>query len=87
MNVRIQTENNQFVLAFNENIVELFDFEEDQNYDVELEGSYDTISSILTGELKLRQAARTNDLLIRASYRKLLLLESIFYLSKPYRVV
>lgn len=46
-----------------------------------LSGSYENIKEILCGKRNLRQSAANNDLLIRANFRSILLLESIFYLT------
>jgi hypothetical protein len=55
----------------------------DEIYDAIISGPRDSIQAILTGKEKLRDAMRWNDVTVTSTFRKLLFLESLFYLSKP----
>ncbi|MBB5356269.1 hypothetical protein HNR43_002250 [Anoxybacillus mongoliensis] len=54
---------------------------------ITIRGSAQAIMSLLKGSLKLQQQLRLNELSITASFRHILLLESIFFLAKPYDLV
>lgn len=56
----------------------------DQNstYDAIISGSLESINIILTGGEKLREAMKWKKVSVETTFRKLLLLESLFYLCK-----
>ncbi|EMT45256.1 hypothetical protein [Anoxybacillus flavithermus] len=54
---------------------------------ITIRGSTQAMMSLLQGSLKLQQQLRLNELSVTASFRHILLLESIFFLAKPYDVV
>ncbi|CUA80514.1 hypothetical protein [Anoxybacillus suryakundensis] len=54
---------------------------------ITIRGSAKAIMSLLEGSLKLQQQLRLNELSVTASFRHILLLESIFFLAKPYDLV
>lgn len=54
---------------------------------ITIRGSAQAIMSLLQGSLKLQQQLRLNELSVTASFRHILLLESVFFLGKPYDLV
>ena len=50
---------------------------------VTIKGKKQIITEIVKGQLKLRQAISDQDLIVTATFRSVLLLESIFYLVNP----
>lgn len=52
------------------------------HYDVEIAGSEEAVLSLITGEVKLRNAISQNEIMLETTFRKKLLLESFFCLGK-----
>ncbi|MDF2037481.1 hypothetical protein P2R12_11015 [Cytobacillus oceanisediminis] len=52
------------------------------HFDVEILGSDEAVLSLISGELKLRDALSQNKIMMETSFRKKLLLESFFCLGK-----
>ncbi|EWG11677.1 SCP2 sterol-binding domain-containing protein [Cytobacillus firmus] len=52
------------------------------HFDVEITGSEEAVLSLITGEVKLRDAISQNKIMMDTTYRKKLLLESFFFLGK-----
>jgi hypothetical protein len=52
------------------------------HFDVEITGSEEAVLSLITGEVKLRDAISQNKIMMETTYRKKLLLESFFCLGK-----
>jgi len=72
--IPLSVRNGEIVMDYNNN---------DEIYDAIISGPRDSIQAILTGKEKLRDAMRWNDVTVTSTFRKLLFLESLFYLSKP----
>ncbi|MEH7344143.1 hypothetical protein V7122_09735 [Bacillus sp. JJ1532] len=53
-----------------------------QQFDAIISGSKESIHAILTGSEKLREAIRWKKVSVDSTFRKILLLESLFFLSK-----
>lgn len=58
-------------------------FLEDQYETITIKGEEQIISEIISGKQKLRQAISSQDLTVSATFRAILLLESIFFLTNP----
>ncbi|KAF0817289.1 hypothetical protein KIS4809_3984 [Bacillus sp. ZZV12-4809] len=52
------------------------------HFDVEISGLEEDVLSLITGEVKLREAISRNKIIMEATFRKKLLIESFFYLGK-----
>jgi hypothetical protein len=84
--IRFECENENVIFAISKNGTE-----EEKTVDekrlLTIRGSEEAIETLLTGELKLQQQMRLEELSVAGSFRHMLLLESIFHLAKPYRFV
>ncbi|MBU8880822.1 hypothetical protein BGM26_17865 [Bacillus sp. FJAT-29790] len=54
------------------------------DFDAVISGSKAVIQSLFTGKRKLRDAVKDEEIIIVSTFRKTLLLESLFLLSKPH---
>ncbi|KYD30192.1 MULTISPECIES: hypothetical protein [Geobacillus] len=61
--------------------------ENDERNTLTVRGSKEALASLLSGELKLQQLVRLQEVHVSGSFRHLLLLESLLHLAKPYRHV
>ncbi|KAF0823479.1 SCP2 sterol-binding domain-containing protein [Cytobacillus firmus] len=52
------------------------------HFDVEISGTEEAVLSLITGEVKLRDAISQNKIIMEANFRKKLLIESFFCLGK-----
>ncbi|WP_077214603.1 hypothetical protein [Bacillus dakarensis] len=55
----------------------------DKRINVKINGDQEVLSSLLLGEIKLREAKRRNLLLVESTFRTSLFLESLFKLAMP----
>lgn len=78
----IQTEREVAKLVFdNKNILITYP-QYFENPDVTISGSIENLRSIFMGKEKLREAINNKNITVQASFRRLLFLESLFFLSK-----
>ncbi|AMX82411.1 sterol-binding protein [Geobacillus subterraneus] len=61
--------------------------EKDERNTLTVRGSTKALESLLSGELKLQQLVRLQEVYVSGSFRHMLLLESLLHLAKPYRHV
>ncbi|ABO68297.1 MULTISPECIES: hypothetical protein [Geobacillus] len=59
----------------------------DERHTLTVRGSKKALESLLSGELKLQQLVRLQEVSVSGSFRHMLLLESLLHLAKPYRHV
>ncbi len=83
----IQSEDDTFFIHINKGNVELLIEENHHHIDAYLQGQKEHIISLLSGEIKLRQATVSNVITLQATFRTALYLETLFYLVKPYKYV
>jgi len=84
--IELQWESRQVLLCVSREGIRRVE-ETDEERVITIRGSTQAIMSLLQGSLKLQQQLRLNELSVTASFRHILLLESIFFLAKPYDVV
>jgi hypothetical protein len=82
LNIRIITDNKNSVLAIRHSEVLLLDDHWEKNVTCTICGREESINILLNGREKLRNLIRNGQLEVIASFRSLLLMESMFYLTK-----
>lgn len=80
LNIRLVIDQKDFVLAFANGTVSLL--EDTKDTEVTISGHQDSVSLLVEGKEKLRSLIKEGQLQVAASFRAVLLLESIFYLTK-----
>nr|WP_263324979.1 SCP2 sterol-binding domain-containing protein [Neobacillus sp. Marseille-Q6967] len=80
LNIRLVMDQKDFVLAFTNGAVSLLDHT--KNTEVTISGHQESVSLLVEGKEKLRSLIKEGQLQVAASFRAVLLLESIFYLTK-----
>lgn len=84
--IQLQWENEQILLCISKEGIRRVE-EVNAERMITIRGSAQAVMSLLKGSLKLQQQLRLNELSVTASFRHILLLESIFFLAKPYDLV
>ncbi|ACJ34831.1 hypothetical protein [Anoxybacillus flavithermus] len=84
--IQLQWESREVLLCISKEGIRCVE-EVDGERVITIRGSAQAMMSLLQGSLKLQQQLRLNELSVTASFRHILLLESIFFLAKPYDVV
>ncbi|WNS74862.1 hypothetical protein RRV45_18560 [Bacillus sp. DTU_2020_1000418_1_SI_GHA_SEK_038] len=69
-------------LIFREGHISINSDDQKQQFDAIISGSKESIHAILTGREKLREAIRWKKVSVDSTFRRLLLLESLFFLCK-----
>lgn len=84
--IQLQWESGQILLSISKEGIQRVE-KANEDRVISIRGSAQAIMSLLQGSLKLQQQLRLNELSVTASFHHILLLESIFFLAKPYDVV
>lgn len=69
-------------IKFLDGHISIYPDNQKQHFDAIISGSKESIHSILTGSEKLREAIRWKKVSVDSTFRKILLLESLFFLCK-----
>ncbi|EPZ39845.1 MULTISPECIES: hypothetical protein [Anoxybacillus] len=84
--IQLQWESGQILLSISKEGIQRVE-KANEDRVISIRGSAQAIMSLLQGSLKLQQQLRLNELSVTASFRHILLLESVFFLAKPYDLV
>lgn len=83
LRIRLVCENTNELLVFHRGEVFLLVENDESAISYEISGQQDSIYSLLEGKEKLRFLINSRQLKVKAPFRTVLLIESIFYLTKP----
>ncbi|MBS4190657.1 hypothetical protein KHA94_10725 [Bacillus sp. FJAT-49705] len=78
----LKSENEEIPLLFRDGEITVHFPDPDQIYDAIITGPKERIYSILTGQEKLRDVISRSGITVEATFRKILFLESLFFLCK-----
>ncbi|RSD28331.1 hypothetical protein [Mesobacillus subterraneus] len=81
--LNIEAGNETFHLYFKHGVAEASSFCTQAEDQVILVGNEKMLSELFNGKIKLREGERLNYFTIKGSFRSILVLESIFHLSRP----
>lgn len=78
----IKAEDFKIPLKFQDGHISMQPDDDKQQYDTTISGTKESIHAILTGREKLREAIKWKNVSVDSTFRRLLMLESLFYLCK-----
>jgi hypothetical protein len=81
--IKLVYEQNIIEMAFHHGEAILLDEKKERSISCEISGEAESIKSLIKGERKLRFLMLSGQLNVIGSFRTILLLETIFYLTKP----
>jgi putative sterol carrier protein len=80
--IKLVCEQKNIVIAFENGDVLLLDDHTDKSITCEIKGPLDSFNKLIEGKEKLRTLVKEGKLIVSAPFRAVLLLESIFYLTR-----
>jgi hypothetical protein len=83
LSLKLVCDRQNTLIAFHNGDVLLLDDYDERETTCVIKGQHEAIDSLFEGKDKLRNLIRNGQLKVEASFRTILLLESIFYLTKP----
>lgn len=81
--IKLVYEQNTIEMAFHRGAAIFLEENKQKAFSCEISGDAESIKRLIQGEKKLRYFIRSGQLKVTGSFRTILLLESIFYLTKP----